>query len=169
MQNVQRVSKSKATTEVGFENRNRQVVIGNTGLPGANNQRIYELKCLVCGERYGANGFDIHERKCPNPKCEEGGGAPGLAIASQNSPTANQWTVANAKARLSEVLDKARDEGPQFITRNGKQTAVVVSVAEWERKTKRKGTLADFLMDSPLRGSGIEIERSREPSRDIEL
>jgi prevent-host-death family protein len=78
------------------------------------------------------------------------------------------WTVANAKARLSEVLDKARDEGPQFITRNGKQTAVVVSIDEWERKVKRKGSLAEFLFNSPLRGADIDLERSKEEMREID-
>jgi prevent-host-death family protein len=79
------------------------------------------------------------------------------------------WTVANAKARLSEVLDKARDEGPQFISRNGKQAVVVVAVDEWERKTKRKDTLADFLLNSPLHGSDVDLERAPFEPRDIEL
>jgi prevent-host-death family protein len=79
------------------------------------------------------------------------------------------WTVAEAKAHLSEVLVKARDEGPQTITRNGKQTAVVVGVEEWERKARRKGTLVEFLLASPLRNSGIELERDKEEPRDIDL
>jgi prevent-host-death family protein len=79
------------------------------------------------------------------------------------------WSVANAKAHLSKVLEKARTEGPQVITRNGKETAVVVGIEEWERKTKRKGTLVDFLLNSPLRGSGIDLERVPCEPRDIEL
>jgi len=79
------------------------------------------------------------------------------------------WTVAVAKARLSEVLDKARDEGPQFISRNGKTAVVVVGIDEWRKKTQRKGTLVDFLMSSPLRGSDIEIERSEDEPRDVKL
>lgn len=79
------------------------------------------------------------------------------------------WAVADAKARLSEVLDKARTEGPQVITRNGKEAAVVVGIEEWERKTKRKGTLAEFLYNSPLRGSDIDLERLTEEPREILL
>lgn len=166
MQNVRRLGASKGTTEIGFENRNGQVVIRRTALSGNDhNQHVYELKCQDCGERYGANGSDIYERKCP--KCQKG--APGLAVAPQHSSPAPEWTVANAKARLSEVLDKARDEGPQFITRNGKQTAVIVSVSEWEHRTKRKGSLAEFLLNSPLRGSGVDLERSKEKMREIDL
>jgi prevent-host-death family protein len=69
------------------------------------------------------------------------------------------WTVAEAKARLSEVLDQALSQGPQTITRSGRVTAIVVSSEEWERKTKRVGNLAEFFAASPLRGSELEIER----------
>ena len=69
------------------------------------------------------------------------------------------WTVAEAKAKFSEVIAKANSEGPQTITRNGRRAAVLVAAAEWERRTKRKGTLAEFFAASPLRGSGIKLER----------
>ena len=78
------------------------------------------------------------------------------------------WSVAEAKAKFSEVLDQARD-APQTITRNGRRTAIVVSVEEWERRTSREGTLADFFAASPLRGSGLRLERSRDRPRDIDL
>jgi prevent-host-death family protein len=79
------------------------------------------------------------------------------------------WSVAQAKARLSEVIDRALDQGPQAITRNGRAAVVVVSAGEWVRKTGRKGTLADFFAASPLRGSGIEIERARGRVRKVAL
>ncbi|MGD0223766.1 MAG: type II toxin-antitoxin system Phd/YefM family antitoxin [Terriglobia bacterium] len=69
------------------------------------------------------------------------------------------WTVAQAKAKFSEVIDKARSLGPQTITRNGRKAAVVVAADEWERKTRRKGNLAEFFASSPLRRSGLKIER----------
>ncbi len=72
------------------------------------------------------------------------------------------WTVAEAKAKFSEVLDRAVSDGPQTITRNGKTTAVIVSAEEWARRAKREGTLADFFANSPLRDSGLEIERLKE-------
>lgn len=71
------------------------------------------------------------------------------------------WTVAQAKAKLSEVIDKARSLGPQTITRNGHKTAVVVAADEWERKTRRQGNLAEFFASSPLRRSGLKIDRLR--------
>jgi prevent-host-death family protein len=66
------------------------------------------------------------------------------------------WTVAEAKAKFSEVLDRAQSEGPQTITRHGRTTAMVVAANEWERKANRKGNLAEFFAASPLRGAGVK-------------
>ena len=79
------------------------------------------------------------------------------------------WTVAEAKAKLSEVIDKARRHGPQAITRNGKSAVVVVDADVWERKQGRTGNLADFLVNSPLRGSGLEMVRLKDGPREIDL
>jgi len=49
------------------------------------------------------------------------------------------WSVAQAKARLSEVIARAVRQGPQAITKNGRPAVVVVSFEEWARKTGRKG------------------------------
>lgn len=79
------------------------------------------------------------------------------------------WAVAEAKARFSELIDRALVDGPQTITRNGQRAVVVVSVEEWQRKTKRKGNLAEFFAASPLRGSDIKIKRPKDEPREIEL
>ncbi|MDR9803860.1 type II toxin-antitoxin system prevent-host-death family antitoxin [Rhizobium hidalgonense] len=78
------------------------------------------------------------------------------------------WTVASAKAKLSEVIERAQS-APQTITRNGKPSVVVVSSEEWQRKTARKGTLAEFLMESPLRGADLDLERQYDEPRDPAL
>jgi prevent-host-death family protein len=69
------------------------------------------------------------------------------------------WTVAEAKAKLSEVISRAEVNGPQTITRNGRRSVVVVAADEWEKKTRRTGTLAEFFAASPLRGSKLKIKR----------
>jgi prevent-host-death family protein len=69
------------------------------------------------------------------------------------------WTVAEAKARFSEVIDLAKSTGPQTVTRRGRDAVVIVAAEEWERKTKRKGNLAEFFAASPLRGSGLQVKR----------
>lgn len=159
---------SRGTTSIGFRNQNKQVVVGPTGMPGTDhNSKAYELKCGHCGVTYRANGTDIYERKCP--KCQ--GGRPGLSIPEGQKPAAKphpEWAVADAKARFSEIIEKAA-ERPQTVTRNGKAVAVVVGIDEWARKTIRKGSLAEFLMSSPLRGVDIDFERVRDQPRELDL
>ena len=63
------------TTTPGYRNRNGQVVVQKTDVPGNDhNQLVYVLRCSDCGLRYGANGSDIWQRTCPG--C--GGGRLGL-------------------------------------------------------------------------------------------
>ncbi len=78
------------------------------------------------------------------------------------------WTVAQAKAKFSEVLARAQSDGPQTITRNGRTAVVVVAAEEWQRKTKRVGTLADFFANSPLREGGLTLPRRTRPHK-VEL
>ncbi len=80
-----------------------------------------------------------------------------------------RWTVAAAKAKLSHVIERALAGAPQTITRYGKTAVVVVSAVEWRRRTKRKGTLADFLARSPPRRSGLKIGRINGKLRDADL
>ncbi|MGH7973404.1 MAG: type II toxin-antitoxin system Phd/YefM family antitoxin [Limisphaerales bacterium] len=82
---------------------------------------------------------------------------------------ADTWTVAQAKAKLSQVIENARAHGPQTITRNGRRTAVIVDAGEWERKTRRSGSLADFFKASPLGGSGLNVRRSKDRLRSTGL
>jgi len=81
----------------------------------------------------------------------------------------NGWSVAAAKAKLSEVVNRALSEGPQLITRNGREAVVVVSVEEWARRTKRAGSLVEFFSRSPLRGSKLKLERSPDGFRPVDL
>src|SRR5436305_15125971 len=65
----------------------------------------------------------------------------------------NRWALQDAKARFSEVVRKAKTEGPQRITVHGREEVVVVSVEEYRRvKGQRTGqALVNLLHDSPLR------------------
>lgn len=82
--------------------------------------------------------------------------------------SADEWTVAAAKARLSEVIARAQT-APQTITRNGKASVVIVSVEEWQEKSRRQGSLASFLMQSPLAGAALDLERDEDAGRDPAL
>lgn len=57
------------------------------------------------------------------------------------------WPVQDAKARFSELLEKAVEEGPQFVTKRGVETAVLVPIEEWRRLTQRaRPTLKELLL-----------------------
>lgn len=79
------------------------------------------------------------------------------------------WSVAEAKSHLSELLQEVVSEGPQVITRRGNEVAVVVSLDEWRRKSRRTGSLADFFAGSPLAGSGLEVTRDPGEPREVAL
>ena len=82
---------------------------------------------------------------------------------------ADTWTVADAKAKFSEVIDRAARQGPQTVTRNGRAAAVIVAPEEWERRTRRTGNLAEFLGKSPLRQSNLRIARRKDRPRKVDL
>jgi prevent-host-death family protein len=80
------------------------------------------------------------------------------------------WPVAKAKAQFSALIDRALEEGPQTITRNGRKAVVVIAADQWETRGKREGTLADFLAKSPLRGARLRIpSRKSVRFKEIEL
>jgi prevent-host-death family protein len=82
-----------------------------------------------------------------------------------------RWALQDAKARFSEVVRKAKTEGPQQITVHGREEVVVISVEEY-RRVKGQPTgeaLVKLLHDSPLRDIKIEREGTRSRVRGIEL
>jgi prevent-host-death family protein len=92
-------------------------------------------------------------------------------VVSAEAIESDTWTVAQAKARLSEVMERARHQGPQAITRNGKSAVMVVDAAVWDRlrKQERRGSFADFLRESPLRDADLELTRLPDGVREIDL
>jgi prevent-host-death family protein len=81
------------------------------------------------------------------------------------------WALQDAKARFSEVVRKAKTEGPQHITIHGREEVVVVSAEEYRRgKDQRTGqALVELLQDSPLRDVEIEHEPTYAPVRGVDL
>ncbi|HEY1802980.1 MAG TPA: type II toxin-antitoxin system Phd/YefM family antitoxin [Terracidiphilus sp.] len=58
------------------------------------------------------------------------------------------WQVYDAKARFSELLDAALNDGPQIVTRRGVETAVLLPIDEWKRlKGNERETIKDVLLD----------------------
>lgn len=80
-----------------------------------------------------------------------------------------RWQLQEAKNRFSEVVRKARAEGPQVITLHGRDAAVVLSAADYARRAKPRGNLVEFFRKSPLAGTALEIGRSRDTGRPVRL
>jgi antitoxin Phd len=82
------------------------------------------------------------------------------------------WQVQTAKARFSEVFRRARTEGPQRITRQGKEGVIVVAEEQYERllgKLHQPKSLVDFFQQSPLVGVDLNLARDRDTGRDVKL
>jgi len=79
------------------------------------------------------------------------------------------WTLAKAKDQLSEVVRRALDNGPQTISVRGKETAVVLSKADFDelRDAEAGATLKDLLGSLDL--EGLDFERDRSPAREIDF
>lgn len=90
----------------------------------------------------------------------------------RGKPAGKEWQLQEAKARFSEVFRLARERGPQRVTKHGREAVVVLPAEEYARLVEseaRKGTLTDFFASSPLRGSGIDLDRTRDFGRDTHL
>jgi len=85
------------------------------------------------------------------------------------------WSAAEAKAKFSEVIERARTDGPQHITRHGKAAVVMVSAAEWAKRASRpaKSFVEALLAPAARVLADDELEqlfaRDPEVGRSIEL
>jgi antitoxin Phd len=83
-----------------------------------------------------------------------------------------EWQLQTAKAKFSEVFRRARAEGPQYVTRQGKDAVVIVKAEEFERLNRRKRrpeSLVEFLAKSPLKGIELDLHRDSDPGRKVDL
>jgi len=80
------------------------------------------------------------------------------------------WKLEDAKARFSEVVRRARDEGPQRVTVRGRDAVVVIAADEFERLQPRSAEPLPFVafMES-LAVDGLDLTRDRDVGRDVEL
>ena len=79
------------------------------------------------------------------------------------------WKLQDAKNRFSELVDKAADEGPQIVSRHGKPAAAVVSFEEYKKLLRPEQNLFEFIQQSPWFGVELELERSKDMGREVDL
>lgn len=81
----------------------------------------------------------------------------------------SNWQLQEAKARLSEVVKRAAQEGPQHITLHGEPAAVVLSEADYQLLKKRPKRFVEFIHNSPLKGVELDLTRDRSMPRKVSL
>ena len=94
------------------------------------------------------------------------------APASNLRVAGEPWQIQSAKARFSEVFRRARSEGPQRITRQGKEGVVMMAEEQFERlvgKSHQPKNLVEFFRRSPLAGVDLDLARERDPGGDVDL
>ena len=79
------------------------------------------------------------------------------------------WQLQEAKNKLSSLVDKAQTEGPQIITKHGKDAVVVMSVDDYKKLAKPESDLVQFLRESPLHRQGLDVSRDKSAPRDVTL
>lgn len=79
------------------------------------------------------------------------------------------WQLQEAKARLSEVIKKAKEQGPQSITVHGSPTAVIISSKEYERLKHPQGSFVEFMRRSPLYGVDLDLKREQTLTREADI
>lgn len=78
------------------------------------------------------------------------------------------WQIQHAKARLSEVIERARQEGPQTITRHGAERAIILSIEDYRALLAQKPDFRAYLLGGP-KLDDFTIERDRDTGRTIDL
>ena len=78
------------------------------------------------------------------------------------------WQLQAAKQRFSELVERAQREGPQVVTKHGKEAVVVVSVDEYRRLKGPADNLVEFLRSAPDLDL-LDLRRSSDQGREPAL
>lgn len=81
----------------------------------------------------------------------------------------DRWQLQEAKNKLSQVVDLAQTRGPQVITRHGHEAAVILSFDAYQALLRPQENVVDFFARSPLFDVELDLERTTDTGREIEL
>jgi prevent-host-death family protein len=79
------------------------------------------------------------------------------------------WKLQEARSQFSKVVEKALKSGPQYVTKRGVKTVVIVSIREYEELTLKKPTFKEFLLGCPKMDDHFDLERQKDYPGSIEL
>lgn len=77
------------------------------------------------------------------------------------------WQLQEAKARFSELFTQVCENGPQRVSRRGKETIVLVSEKEYRNLRGEGSNFIDFLLSAPK--AELDIKRTQDTGRPLEL
>ena len=89
--------------------------------------------------------------------------------AAQSEPL---WQLQEAKARFSEIIRRAAEEGPQHVTVRGEPAAVVRSEEDYRQLTSKRPSIVDHILGGePWPDDLVEAinDRPHGPDRDIDF
>ncbi len=81
----------------------------------------------------------------------------------------NVWQLQEAKNKFSNLVDRAHNDGPQVVTKHGRESVVIIAIEDYQKLSKPKYDLVSFLRRSPFSGLNLDLVRDKSSSRDIEL
>ena len=94
-------------------------------------------------------------------------------MTTQQPETPRTWTVAEAKAKLSEILRLAEEEGPQriglrksFVVVPEREWQVRTHDLEWRRRVPEEMPMGRWLVENMPRGVNLELPDRRDPPRE---
>jgi prevent-host-death family protein len=92
-----------------------------------------------------------------------------MTIQDTRSGRSN-WPLQDAKARFSELVRRAREQGPQHVSVRGEPAVVVVSEEEFARLTSRRRSIVDHILEgAPWPDDVVDAINARSPDigRDV--
>lgn len=81
----------------------------------------------------------------------------------------NTWQIQEAKAKFSQVVEEANQDGYQTITKQGKPVAIIMSVKAFEQLSKPSTSLLSFFKSAPYPEIDLDLQRCKELPRDFSI
>lgn len=87
----------------------------------------------------------------------------------EDSDNKNVWQIQEAKAKFSQLVENANIKGYQTITKQGQPVAVILSKKDFDKITQSKTSLLSFFKAAPCQEVELNIERSKDLPRELDL
>ncbi|MFF4621433.1 type II toxin-antitoxin system Phd/YefM family antitoxin [Nonomuraea jabiensis] len=81
----------------------------------------------------------------------------------------SKWQLQEAKQHFSEVVRKAHDEGPQIVTKHGRDVVVILDMEEYRRLKGKQPDFKEFLLTEPDWPDDLEFPRDKSLPREVDL